>query len=100
MTLYEKQINTNHSCNPNAVKATVTSWDSNETGPGDTMVKAIKDIPENTEVTINYLSHATVIGSRAERQKELLCWSTADLAVSARFARCPVMTWLKMKKFA
>ena len=74
--IYEKALFTNHSCNPNAIKDTVTSWDSNESGPGDTMVvKAIKDIPENTEVTISYLSDATDIGSRAERQNELEKWA-------------------------
>ena len=73
LALYEKQINTNHSCNPHAIKAIVTSWESNETGPGDTyVVKVIKDIPENTEVMINYLDDPTDIGSRAERQKWLL----------------------------
>ena len=74
LTLYSLQINTNHSCKPNAMKATVTSWDSNEIGPGDTIVvKAIKDVPEDTEVTINYLSYdPIIIGSRAERQEELL----------------------------
>jgi len=76
LVVYEKSIFTNNSCSPNAMKATVTSWDSNKIGPGDTVVvKAIKDIPENTEVTINYLSNdSTVIGSRAERQKVFEKW--------------------------
>ena len=74
MAVYEKHMRINHSCKPNVSKASWSSWTSGEPGAGDILVvKALQDLPKNTELLNNYLDdQLRVFKTRTERRTELM----------------------------